>query len=330
MKVAVFSARPYDRRFLDQANHEKKHEFVYFEARLSSQTTSLCQGFDAICAFINDDLSQLVLEAIAELGVRYIALRSAGFNNVDLPIAQSRGLTVVRVPAYSPYAVAEHAVALILALNRKIYRAYNRVRDDNFMLDGLLGFDLHGSTIGILGTGKIGQCFARIMAGFGCELLACDPYPNQDCIDLGVRYVELPELLSTAKVISLHSPLLPETHHLINANSIAMMQPGTMLVNTSRGGLVDTKAVISGIKSGQIGALGIDVYEQEANLFFTDQSDSIIQDDTFQLLQSFPNVVITAHQAFFTQNALENIASTTLKNLDDLAAGRPCENGVKG
>ena len=328
MKVAVFSARPYDRDFLELANHVSKHELVFFEARLSRETLSLCQGFDAICAFINDDLSQPILDAIADLGIQHIALRSAGFNHVDLPTAQQRGISVARVPAYSPYAVAEHAVALILALNRKIYRAYNRVRDDNFMLDGLLGFDLHGSTVGIIGTGKIGRCFANIMAGFGCELLAYDLQPHPACIEMGVRYVDLKELIESSRVISLHCPLFPETHHLICDDTIAMMQPNTMLINTSRGGLIDTKAAIAGIKSGQIGALGIDVYEQEADLFFTDQSDSIIQDDTFQLLQSFPNVVITAHQAFFTQNALENIAETTIQNLDALESGKPCENLV--
>ncbi|MEM9136511.1 MAG: 2-hydroxyacid dehydrogenase [Cyanobacteria bacterium P01_F01_bin.42] len=330
MKVVVFSARPYDHKFLDQANKAANHQLTYCEARLSLQTASLCQGADAVCAFINDDLSQPMLSAIAEMGVRFIALRCAGYNNVDLPFAQAQNIPIVRVPAYSPYAVAEHTTALILALNRKIYRAYNRVREDNFLLDGLLGFDLHGSTVGIVGTGKIGQCFAQIMAGFGCNLLAYDLHQNPDCLKLGVRYVELNELIASSRVISLHCPLLPDTYHLINAEAIALMQPGTMLINTSRGGLVDTEAAIAGIKSGQIGALGIDVYEQEADLFFTDQSNAIIQDDTFQLLQSFPNVVITAHQAFFTQNALENIAQTTLSNLDDLEAGRPCKNQVNG
>lgn len=330
MKVAVFSARPYDREFLNHANQQSQHQFTYFESRLSAQTVVLCEGHQAVCVFINDDLSREVLEAIATVGVRFIALRSAGFNHVDLEAAQSHHLKVVRVPAYSPYAVAEHAVALILALNRKIYRAYNRVRDDNFMLDGLMGFDLHGATVGIVGTGKIGQCFAQIMQGFGCELLAYDVRENPACLELGVRYLDLPDLISSSQVISLHCPLIPQTHHLINDQTIALMQPSTMLINTSRGGLVKTEDVIAGIKSGQIGYLGIDVYEQEADLFFTDQSDTIIQDDVFQLLQSFPNVLITAHQAFFTRNALDKIATTTLQNLDDLEAGRPCENEVKG
>lgn len=330
MKVAVFSSRPYDREFLNLANNLSRHQFTYFEVRLSAQTAMLCEGHQAVCAFINDDLSGEVLEAIAEFGVRSVALRSAGFNNVDLAVAQSKQIQIVRVPAYSPYAVAEHAVALILALNRKIYRAYNRVRDDNFMLDGLMGFDLHGSTVGIIGTGKIGQCFAQIMKGFGCELLAYDPYESSVCLDLGVRYMDLPELISASRVMSLHCPLTPQTYHLINEQTIALMQPSTMLINTSRGGLVKTDAVISGIKSGQIGYLGIDVYEQEADLFFTDQSNEIIQDDVFQLLQSFPNVLITAHQAFFTSDALHKIATTTLANLDDLEAGRPCKNEVQG
>jgi D-lactate dehydrogenase len=237
-------------------------------------------------------------------------------------------MTVVRVPAYSPYAVAEHAVALILALNRKIYRAYNRVRDDNFSLEGLMGFDLHGSTVGIVGTGKIGQCFAQIMQGFGCNLLAYDPYPNAECLKMGVQYVELPALLSESNIVSLHCPLTPENHHLINADSLAHLKQCAMLINTSRGGLIDTNAVIKSIKTGQVGYLGIDVYEEEEALFFQDLSDTIIQDDTFQLLQSFPNVLITAHQAFFTRNALQCIAETTLANITDFAQGGVCANQI--
>jgi D-lactate dehydrogenase len=281
-----------------------------------------------VCVFINDQLNEGVLKAIAAQGVRLIAIRAAGFNNVDLKTAKELGMTVVRVPAYSPYAVAEHAVALILALNRKIYRAYNRVRDDNFSLEGLMGFDLHGSTVGIVGTGKIGQCFAQIMQGFGCKLLAYDPYPNAECLKIGVQYVELPALLSTSDIISLHCPLTPENHHLINADSLAHLKPGAMLINTSRGGLVDTNAVIKSIKTGRIGYLGIDVYEEEEALFFQDLSDTIIQDDTFQLLQAFPNVLITAHQAFFTRNALQSIAETTLANITDFAQGSICANQI--
>ncbi|MEO1523747.1 MAG: 2-hydroxyacid dehydrogenase, partial [Cyanobacteria bacterium J06633_2] len=257
-----------------------------------------------------------------------VAMRSAGYNNVDLAAAAKLNIQIARVPAYSPYAIAEHAVGLILMLNRKLYRAYNRVREDNFSLNGLLGFDLHGSTVGVVGTGKIGQCFAQIMHGFGCRLLGYDVYQNPACLNLGMQYVELSELMATADIISLHCPLLPETHHLINDHSIDQMKPGMMLINTSRGALIDTRAVINGIKSRKIGYLGIDVYEEEADLFFEDLSDEVIQDDTFQLLQSFPNVVITSHQAFFTRNALEAIAQTTLSNITDVQMGRPCPNIV--
>ncbi|MEM0982024.1 MAG: 2-hydroxyacid dehydrogenase, partial [Cyanobacteria bacterium P01_H01_bin.58] len=238
------------------------------------------------------------------------------------------GLTVVRVPAYSPYAVAEHAVGLIMTLSRKLYRAYNRVRDDNFSLNGLLGFDIHGKTVGVVGTGKIGQCFAQIMKGFGCRLLAYDVYQNPTCLAMGVEYVELPELLAQSDIVSLHCPLLPATHHLINAESLQSLKTGAMLINTSRGGLIDTPAVIQAIKTGQVGYFGIDVYEQEEGLFFEDLSDTVIQDDTFQLLQSFPNVVITAHQAFFTREALNNIAVTTLTNIADVEHDRTCPNEI--
>jgi D-lactate dehydrogenase len=329
MKVAVFSTKAYDRQFLEVANSSHGHELLFLEPRLTPETVSLAAGFAAVSGFINDDLSEATLRAIAQQGTRLIALRSAGFNNVNLSVATELGLTVVRVPAYSPYAVAEHAVGLILTLNRKLHRAYYRVRDDNFSLEGLLGFDLYDSTVGIVGTGHIGQCFARIMKGFGCHLLAYDVYQNPDCLELGVNYVDLPELLSASDIISLHCPLIPDTYHLINETSLQYLKPGAMLINTSRGGLIDTHAAIAGIKSGKIGYLGIDVYEQESELFFQDLSDSIIQDDVFQLLQSFPNVVITAHQAFFTRNALQNIAETTLANITDFAQGRSCPNQVR-
>lgn len=330
MKVAVFSTKPYDQVSFEQANAAYGHDFTFLEARLNPRTVSLSgeAEAEAVCVFINDEVNRKVLEKLAKLGIRLVALRCAGFNNVDLAAAKELGITVVRVPAYSPYAVAEHAVGLILMLNRRLYRAYNRVRDDNFALNGLLGFDLHGKTVGIVGTGKIGQCFAHIMKGFGCRLLAYDVYPNQTCIDLGVNYVDLPDLFSQSDIISLHCPLLPATHHLVNTDSIQHMKPGVMLINTSRGALMDTKAVIEGIKSGQIGYLGTDVYEEEEDLFFEDLSGTIIQDDTFQLLQSFSNVVITAHQAFFTQEALGNIADTTLSNISTFAKGDPCPNEV--
>ena len=331
MKVAVFSTKPYDRQFLDATNQSTggEHELVYFETRLEAKTASLAEGFPAICAFVNDDLGAETLKILASQSIVLILLRCTGFNNVDLATAAQLNIKILRVTAYSPYAIAEHAVGLILMLNRKFYRAYNRVRDDNFALEGLLGFDLHGRTVGVVGTGKIGMIFAQIMQGFGCRLLAYDAYPNPNFTNLAdASYVELPELLAQSDIISLHCPLLPETTNLINAATIAQMKGGMMLINTSRGKLVDTKAVIDGIKSGQIGYLGIDVYEQEDDLFFQDLSTTIIQDDTFQLLQSFPNVVITAHQAFFTENALNDISRTTIANLTDFAQGNPLNNEV--
>ena len=329
MRIAFFNTKPYDQRSFTEINTDHSHELTFFEPRLTPETASLASGFPAVCVFINDELGEETLRAIATTGTKLIALRCAGFNNVDLNVVQQLGITIVRVPAYSPYAVAEHAVGLIMTLNRKLYRAYNRVRDDNFSLDGLLGFDLHGKTVGIVGTGKIGQCFAQIMNGFGCKLLAYDVRPNPVCVDIGVDYVELPILLTRSDIISLHCPLLPSTHHLINADSLQHVRPGAMLINTSRGGLIDTTAVIEAIKAGRVGYFGIDVYEREGGLFFEDLSDTVIQDDTFQLLQSFSNVVITAHQAFFTKEALSNIAETTLSNINDIEAGNPCANEVK-
>ncbi len=328
MRVAIFSSKVYDRSFLTAANQSYSHELIFFEPRLTVDTAVLAAGFPAVCAFINDHLDAETLKKLADNGTKLIALRSAGFNNVDLKKAAELNLTVVRVPAYSPHAVAEHAVALILMLDRKLYRAYNRVRDDNFSLDGLLGFDLYGSTIGIIGTGRIGYCFARIMQGFGCHLLAYDVQQSPECLQLGVKYVELEELLANSSVISLHCPLMPETQHIINSQTLQHFKMGAMLINTSRGGLIDTEAAIAAIKSGRLGALGIDVYEQEDELFFEDFSTTVIQDDTFQLLQSFPNVVITAHQGFFTRNALEAIAQTTLANITDFETGNPCPNQV--
>lgn len=329
MKVAVFSTKSYDRQFFEQSNADYGHDLTFFEPRLTPETAILAEGFPCVCVFINDRLSEETLRTIASQGTQYIALRCAGFNNVDLKVAAELGMKVVRVPAYSPYAVAEHAAGLILMLNRKLYRAYNRVRDDDFSLDGLLGFDLYGCTVGVVGTGKIGQCFAQIMKGFGCHLLAYDVRPNPACLELGVKYVDLPELLANSDIVSLHCPLFPETHYMINEQTLQLFKRGAMLINTSRGALIDTNAVIGAIKSGQLGYLGIDVYEEEEELFFEDLSDTVIQDDTFQLLQSYPNVVITAHQAFFTRNALTNIADTTLANIRDLAAGTPCPNEVK-
>jgi D-lactate dehydrogenase len=327
MKIAVFSTKNYDRDSLTAANSTHNHELCFFETQLDEHTAPLAKGIPVVCPFVNDVVNTAVLNILADQGTRLLALRSAGFNNVDLPVAAELGIAVVRVPAYSPYAVAEHTVALVLMLNRKLYRAYNRVRDDNFSLEGLLGFDLHGSTIGIIGTGKIGMVFAQIMHGFGCTLLGYDKFPNPKFEGIGAaRYVDLPELMAHSDVISLHCPLTPENHYLIDAGAIAQMKPGVMLINTSRGGLVDTEAVIAGIKSAQIGYLGIDVYEQEADLFSEDLSGTIIQDDNFQLLKSFPNVVVTAHQAFFTRNALQGIAETTLANVAEFEQGRSLTN----
>jgi len=320
MRVAVFSTKSYDQRFLSAAARER-HELVFFEARLNAVTAPLAEGFPAVCAFVNDQLDAEVLNALHDGGTRLIALRSAGFNHVDLARAASLGMRVARVPAYSPYAVAEHAVALILTLNRKLHRAYARVREGNFSLDGLLGFEVHGSTVGIIGTGKIGVAFARIMSGFGCRLLAHDPYPNAECEKLGVEYVELPTLFGASDIIALHAPLMPATVHLIDEAALGQMKDGVMLVNTSRGALVDTRAVIDALKSGRLGGLGLDVYEEEEELFFEDFSDQVITDDVFARLLTFPNVVITGHQGFFTTSALQNIADTTIANITAFETG---------
>lgn len=332
MKVAVFNSHNYTREFFDSANllAHSSHELVYFETPLNAQTGILAEGYPAVSIFVNDRADCEILEKLAQQGTQLIALRCAGYNNVDLKAASELGIKVVRVPAYSPYAVAEHAVGLILMLNRKLHKAYNRVRDDNFTLEGLLGFDLHGSTVGIIGTGKIGLILATILQGFGCHLLGYDAYPNPAFEQIGdARYVDLPELYAHSDIISLHCPLLPETHYLINRTAIAQMKPGVMLINTSRGQLIDTIAVIDGLKSKKIGYFGLDVYEQEDELFFADWSDDVIQDDTFQLLQSFPNVAITAHQGFFTRNALTAIAQTTLANISEFERGDSLSNEVR-
>ncbi len=328
MQVAVFSTRPYDRFFLEKANKTFGHELTFYEPHLTFETVSLAAGFPAVCVFVNDRLDARTLVRLHEIGTDIIALRCAGFNNLDLDIASTLGMQVVRVPAYSPHAVAEHTVGLLLAVNRKFHRAFNRVREGNFALDGLLGFELHGKTVGIVGTGKIGAVVARILKGFGCELLGYDVLRNADCEALGLQYVDLPELFQRADIITLHCPLTPQTHHLIDAEAIALMKKGVVLINTSRGGLIDTRAVIRGLKSGKIGYLGLDVYEEEEDLFFEDHSEQVIQDDVFARLLTFPNVLITAHQAFFTETALTRIAETTLQNLADLEAGRECPNAI--
>lgn len=327
MKVAVFSTKPYDREFLNVANYDHEHELIFFEAQLNHNTALLASGSSAACIFVNDQADATTLQILAARGTRLLALRSAGFNHVDLKAAADLGMTVVRVPAYSPYAVAEHAVALILTLNRKTHRAYNRVREGNFSLNGLLGFDLHGRTVGVIGTGKIGFIFGQIMKGFGCQILAYDVHKNAQFEAVG-RYVDLPELFANSDIISLHCPLTPETHHLINQAAIAQMKPGVMLVNTSRGALIDTEMAVQGLKSQTIGALALDVYEQESDLFFEDLSNQIIQDDVFERLMTFPNVLVTGHQAFFTREALQSIAETTLTNITDIQQGRRCANEI--
>ncbi|MCC5952018.1 MAG: 2-hydroxyacid dehydrogenase [Acidimicrobiia bacterium] len=317
MRVAVFSTKPYDIESLSAADERAghAHDLVFLEARLTKETVPLAAGCDAVCAFVNDDLSAPVLDGLHAAGVQLVALRSAGFNHVDLGTAARLGITVARVPGYSPHAVAEHAAGLILALNRKIHRAYTRVRENNFALTGLLGFDLHGRTVGVVGTGRIGAVFARIMIGFGCRVVATDPYPDDGCQRLGVEYLELDDLLPQADIISLHCPLTPETYHLIDRAALARMRPGVMLINTSRGALIDTAAVIEGLKRGAIGYLGLDVYEEEADLFFEDLSDQVVRDDVFARLLTFHNVLITGHQGFFTTEALTDIADTTIRNL---------------
>ncbi|GAB4419758.1 MAG: 2-hydroxyacid dehydrogenase [Bacteroidia bacterium] len=320
LRTAVFSTQSYDRDFLDAAN-EGRHELVYLQPSLSHETLVLARGYRAICAFVNDRLDARVLTDLARSGLEMVALRCAGFNQVDLVAAAACGVRITRVPAYSPQAVAEHAVALILTLNRKTHKAYNRVREGNFSLVRLEGFDLYGRTVGVVGTGKIGRAFCQIMLGFGCRVLAYDRYPDAGLAATGVQYVDMNTLLPQSDIISLHCPLLPETQHLIDHQALDRMKDGAMLINTSRGGLVDTRAVIEALKHRKLGYLGIDVYEQEETLFFRDLSETIIQDDTIARLMSFPNVLITAHQAFFTRNALEQIARTTIDSLSAFETG---------
>jgi D-lactate dehydrogenase len=328
MRVAVFSAKKYERDLLHAANARYGHELVYFDSLLEPETASLAAGFSAVCVFVNDRVDAQTVSTLARGGTKLIATRSTGFNHVDLKAAGEHGIVVVRVVDYSPYSVAEFAVGLLLALNRKIHRAYNRTRDGNFELDGLLGFDLHGRCVGTIGTGKIGRVFAAIMRGFGCEIIAYDKFPTPEFVAAGGRYADLDAVCMQADILSLHCPLTPETHHMINAKTLATMKPGALLVNTSRGGLVDTEATIEALKSGRLGGLAIDVYEQEADLFFQDLSSEIITDDVIQRLVSFPNVIVTGHQAFFTREAVGTIIATTLESIADFEAGEPLRNQV--
>ena len=328
MAIAVFNTKEYDEYYLTVANRRYGYDLRFFEEGLNSRTTALAEGCDVVCAFVNDDIGSDTIDRLADRGVNLIALRSAGFNHVDLAAAGRRGMKVVRVPEYSPHAVAEHCVGLILSLNRKIYRAYNRVRESNFSLVGLLGFDLHGKTVGVIGTGAIGTRFAEIISGFGTEVIAVDPYPNTRCLDIGVTYHSIDEVLSRSDIVSLHCPLVPETHHIINAERLAAMKDGVMVINTSRGALIDTTAVIDALKTGKVGYLGLDVYEEEADLFFEDLSEQVLQDDVFSRLLTLPNVLITGHQAFFTAEALTEIAETTLMNISQFADGAELTNAL--
>ena len=330
MELAVFSALPHVVEYFEAANAAAggRHCLRFLEPRLARETAVLARGFPAVCAFVNDNLRRPVLEELARLGVRLIALRCAGFNHVDLLAARDLKLAVVNVPAYSPFAVAEHTVALMLALNRKLYRAYNRVREGNFSLEGLMGFDLHNCTAGVIGAGRIGLEVVRILRGFGCAVLAHDARRNPEALALGATFLPLEELFPRCEILTLHCPLTRSTRHLINAQTLARMKPGVMLINTSRGGLIDTVAVIEALKSGHLGYLGLDVYEEEDALFFEDLSDTVIQDDVFARLLTFPNVLITGHQAFFTRDAVRKIAETTLANVSAFEAGGALQNVV--
>jgi D-lactate dehydrogenase len=321
MKVAVFSTKSYDKEYLEKANVEKKHELTYHESSLKEKTVKLAEYYDAVCVFVNDKLNVEVIEQLAQFNIRLIALRCAGFNNVDIETAFKNNIKVLRVPAYSPHAVAEHAVALILTLNRKTHKTYNRVREGNFSLERLIGFELYGKTVGVIGTGRIGAVFANIMKGFGCTVVAFDRNPSQSLIDEGITYHSLDEVFKMSDIISLHCPLTPETRNIINKQSISLMKNGVMIINTSRGKLIDTEAAIEALKDGVIGYLGIDVYEQEEKLFYKDLSEMVITDDKISRIMTFPNVLITAHQAFFTDNALTQIANATIQNLTDFEKG---------
>ena len=320
MKVAVFSSKPCDEEYLSCANNGR-HTLIFHGTPINMRTVSLAKDCDAVCCFVNDHLDAAVLHELAALNIRFVVLRCAGFNQVDLLVAKQLRITVARVPEYSPHAIAEHALGLILVLNRNLHRAYNRVRENDYSLNGLLGFDLFQKSVAVIGTGKIGQVFAHIMSGIGCKVIAYDPFPSQHLIDKSISYLPLEEIWPQADIISLHCPLTDETQHLINASVINQMKDGVMLINTGRGTLIDTRAAIDGLKSKKIGYLGLDVYEEEENLFFEDNSNKLLQDDVFARLLTFPNVVVTGHQAFFTREALTAISEITLANIDHFERG---------
>jgi D-lactate dehydrogenase len=329
MKVLCVSARSYDRESLSAVN-AGRYDLHFSEVKLTAETAAMAAGFPAICGFVNDRFDAAALEGLARGGTRLVSLRSTGFNNVDLKAAEREGIIVMRVGRYSPYSVAEFVVCLMLALNRKVHKAYFRAREEYFLLDGLLGFDLHGKTVGIVGTGKIGSVLARILTGFGCRLLGYDVFESEECRELGLHYVTFDELLSGSDVVSLHAPLTPETHHLINTRTLGLMKPGAMLINTSRGALIDTKALIAALKRGHLGSAGLDVYEEEEGIFFHDLSGQVISDDVFARLLTFPNVIVTGHQGFFTAEALRDIATATVQNISDFEAGTANANTLTG
>jgi D-lactate dehydrogenase len=329
MRIAIFSTKPYDIEYLNKFNINNKHQLTFFDVPLNIASSQLSKGFNAVCVFVNDKLDAPLIEQLALNDIKLIVLRSAGFNNVDIPTAVAKNIKVLRVPAYSPQAVAEHAVALILTLNRKTHKAYNRVKESNFSLSGLMGFNLNNKTVGVIGTGKIGSAFCKIMQGFNCKVIAYDIKEKEILKEQGILYTSLDEVLKNADIISLHCPLTPETKHLFNAATFSKMKQGAMLINSSRGALINTVDVIAALKSGKLGHLGMDVYEQEENLFFKDLSETIIQDDLIERLITFPNVLINPHQGFFTKEALDEIAITTIKNCSDFEDELPLENEIK-
>ncbi|PIT99605.1 MAG: hydroxyacid dehydrogenase [Bdellovibrionales bacterium CG10_big_fil_rev_8_21_14_0_10_45_34] len=330
LRIALFDAHKFERAPFNDANKEYGFTIEMIEARLSLKTVALANGYDVVCSFVNDKLDAEVITQLKEYGVKLIALRSAGFNHVDLNAAGAAGIKVVRVPAYSPYAVAEHAVCLILALNRKIHRSFARVRELNFSLDGLVGFDLHGKTVGVIGTGKIGEVFCKIMLGFGCKVIAFDPQINESLVgQVNFQYVSFDELLLGSDIISLHAPLVPQTLHMLDFDQFAKMKSGVVVINTSRGKLINTEALIDALKKHKVGAAGLDVYEEEENVFFQDLSETGIEDDILARLLTFPNVLITSHQAFLTNEALGNIATTTLSNILAFSKGHHLDNEVR-
>lgn len=323
-KVAMFDTKPYDKIWFDRLNNER-YEIHYFESKLTRDTVSLTRGYDVVCAFVNDDVDEYVIEQMAANGVAMLAMRCAGYSNVDIKAALGK-IKIARVPAYSPYAVAEFAMGLLLTLNRKLHKAYNRTRDYNFNINGLTGMDLYGKTVGVIGTGKIGQVFVNICKGFGVRVLAYDIYPNES---LGYEYVDLDTLFKESDVISLHCPLTEQTHHIIDEKAVAKMKEHCYIINTSRGGLIDSKALLDALRERRIGGAGLDVYEEEAEFFFEDHSEKGIMDATLALLSAMPNVIITSHQAFLTEEALSNIAKVTLCNMDAFFAGGELVNEVQ-